>query len=222
MLDYEIISGFVYNDKATKSTIMLITKTFKKFTAYNTRHGLLFTLKDTNVPFDVYDYKDNQLVEFLGNNFGKENNYTFKARAIYRDNECLMFLLPCESKKCKQLKRLIRNMEEFIDRLNDKLDNKITVYITIKKTINLKELQDHMHENGLKKGTDEANNFLTVIEEHGYNRLLEISKKHNIFTKKYTTLLNTIIRLCVYESQKLFDPTDLSVKDKMVDEYIDE
>lgn len=206
LLEDQIRKSFViqYHDPVVKSAIKnIITKYFNDFKFYDVKHGLLVTLSSTKITFDLENYTDKDLGDFLeypcSGDIVHERDYVFNINAKYYKFDKLMniYAFICSDKnKSKSIEFYNKIKYYFENVLNKYLENKIELSYEFKKIYTISNIID-LYERG-EMVNEIKEEIINVFYNHNFVLLSNLYKneKINIFDSKLKSFIITILYLC--------------------------
>lgn len=187
-----------------------VKRVFKTFTIMRIPQGTIIT-KKSQIPLNCGEFCIENVSKFLGYPCSVIESTTNRIEVIVRYGKIKDLLLTMYCDKINKSKKFLRDMSEFINRLNKKVKKNLDIQVLINKHYTVKKIRQVI-DSKKKISKDEKSHIAYLLRRYGYRKALEYDI--NTHRKDYALLL----KLCELEQMGFFSPTTANFKDKIIDD----
>lgn len=194
-----------------------IQKYFNNFKFIYINQGVLVTKNNTIIPFQLDNYTDRELGDFLGypcsGDINDNRNYSFSIYGVYNNRHEQIYGMISKDNNNPILNNFIVKIVNFINKLNGHIDNQIILDIKFKKLYNLDDVINCVINNNICD--DIQNEIVNLLYNHNFQLLVRYhnNKLIDMFNKDFSEILYFILIIC--KTEQLY-PLDYKILPKFV------
>jgi hypothetical protein len=186
--------------ESTRYNPLSIIKMFPTLKLVPFLNSYLVTKKTSNLAIDPNNFTNKQLGDILGYpcsselNDDKEKEYSVNILVEYKEKTEQIYGFFCSSKT--QIKSFVRMIKKYFSELNEKLEDKITMYVKFKKHLTISDVIYYVKENDQIINKNIKDTILSIFVNYGFILLIDYINQIKLFSTQNKSYLINILLIC--------------------------